>query len=460
MDEARAGEDALARVCARPGMKPLLRFAAPTMGMMLFLGLYTVCDAVFVARFAGTDALAALNIVCPVVQLTVGLGTMLAAGGGALVARRMGAGETRRAARDFTLLSAASAAAGALLAGAGAACADALLRGLGADEALLPYGRAYLLPLLFFTPASLLQVLFAAFFVTAGRPGLGMLLGAGAGIVNLLLDFVFMGPLEMGVRGAALATGLGYTVPAAGGVWFFAARKTGLRFCAPPADGRVLAQSCANGLSEMIGQSASAVTTFLFNRVMLRLLGGDGVAAVTILLGAQFLLHTLYIGFSMGVAPVVSYLHGKRDGARLRRVFSVCLRVLLAASAAVFALAAGFGSPLARVFAPPDAPVYAIARHGFSIFAWSFLFSGWNIFASAALTALSDGRASALLSSLRSLVLLPLLLLVLPPRLGAAGVWLAVPAAELGALLAAMALAYRRGGRVWAWGTERAARDE
>lgn len=424
--------------------KSLLKFAFPTILMMILMGLYTIVDTVFVSRLVSTDALSALNIVCPVINLIVGLGTMLATGGGAIVARKMGAGEAERASQDFTLLIAAGALLGGLIAVPGTAFIDRIIRGLGASGRLFPYCREYLLILLFFTPASIAQVLFQNLIVTAGRPGFGMLLGAGAGAANILFDYIFMGPMQMGIKGAALGTGIGYLIPTAAGVWFFSTGRGSLHFKRPAMEWSVLAESCTNGCSEMVSQAAAAVTTFFFNQIMMRLAGEDGVAAVTIMIYTQFLLTAFYIGFSMGVAPVISYKDGKQDRFQLKKVVSICLRFVILSSVVIFGASLAFGASLTGVFSEKGTHVYELARNGFLIFPFSFLFSGFNIFASAAFTALSNGRLSAIISFLRTFGLLLLLLLTLPALLGVTGVWLAVPAAEFLTMLVSLSFVLNR----------------
>jgi len=424
-------------------MGSLLKFALPTMLTMIFMGIYTVVDTVFVARFVNTDALSALNIVCPVINLIVGFGTMLAAGGSAIVARKMGAGEHRRASKDFTLIVSAGAAAGVGIMVFGILFIDGIIRGLGASDILFPYCKEYLTVLLLFTPANILQVLFQNLIVTAGRPGVGMCLGVGAGIANIFLDYVFIVLFHMGIGGAALGTGIGYTIPAAAGVFFFSIEKNGLHFERPVMDMLVLAESCANGASEMVSQAATAVTTFLFNRTMMKLLGETGVEAITIIIYTQFLLTALYIGFSMGAAPVISYNYGKQDHRRLKKVFFLCMRFILFMSAVIFGLSLLFGPSLAGIFSERGTAVYETARDGFTVFPFSFLFCGINIFASAAFTALSDGKRSAIISFLRTFGLIIFFLLTLPQLFGVTGVWIAVPAAECVTMGVALAFLYR-----------------
>lgn len=419
-------------------IKSLLKFAFPTILMMIFMGLYTVIDTIFVARFIDTNALSALNIVCPVINLIVGLGTMLATGGSAIIARKMGAGKHTRASQDFTLIVGVGVLLGILITILGTVFIDQLIFGLGASSILFSYCREYLFILLLFTPVSILQVLFQNLIVTAGHPEIGMVLGVSAGVANIFLDYVFMVSLQMGIKGAALGTGIGYMIPAIIGLLFFSTRKGNLYFKKPVIDLFILAESCMNGFSEMISQMATAVTTFLFNRIMMRLLGENGVAAITIVIYTQFLLSALYIGFSMGVAPIISYNYGKQDEKQLKNVFSISMRFILFISISVFAIAFIFGSPLVCIFSEKGTSVYEIARKGFLIFPFSFLFSGLNIFTSATLTALSNGKLSAILSFLRTFGLITVLLLILPNLFGVMGVWFAVPIAELLTMIVAL----------------------
>ena len=389
----------------------LLRFAFPTIVMMIFMGLYTIVDTIFVAQFVNTDALSSINIVCPIINITVGLGTMIATGGNAIVSRKMGAGENQEAKEDFTLLILTGAVIGFLILLGGTIWIDKIVYALGASDLLFPYCKDYLMVLFLFIPANILQTLFSNLFVTAGKPGLGFGLSVLAGVANIILDYIFIVPCGLGIQGAALGTGFGYLIPTVAGLAYFARSKGTLSFTRPKLKLAVIGESCFNGSSEMVGQLATAVTTFLFNRTMMNLLGEDGVAAITIIIYSQFLLNTLYIGYSMGIAPIIGFNYGNRNEVQQKKVFSISMRFIAAASVLIFA-------------------VYQIAANGFTIFSYSFLFCGLNNFTSAMFTALSNGKVSAVLSFLRTFGLLAGGILLLPRIWGITGVWLAVPVAE------------------------------
>lgn len=410
-------------------MLSLLQFTFPTIIMMIFMGLYTIGDTIIISRFVSTDALSALNIVTPVINVIVGIGAMLAAGGSAIAARKMGEGN--RASQDFTLIVLAGFIIGTITAVLGSLFIDKIIWGLGASELLFPYCKQYLLILLFFTPASIIQILFQNLIVTAGKPGFGMVLSVSAGIMNVLLDYIFVNYMKMGISGSALGTGIGYLIPTVAGIVFFARTKGILHFQKPIVDFRIILESCSNGFSEMVSQISAAVTTFLFNITMMKLIGEDGVAAITIMIYTQFMLTTLYIGFSMGAAPIISYNFGSKDHERLRKIFRICLLFICIVSLIIFAVSMLFGHHSVGIFSSEGTAVYKISRQGFLIFPISFLFCGFNIFASATFTALSNGKASAIISTLRTFVFISAALLILPQFFHVTGVWAAVPLAEL-----------------------------
>lgn len=408
----------------------LLRFAAPTIFMMLFMGLYTIVDILFVSRFVGSDALSAINIVCPITNLIVGLGTMLAAGGNAILSRKMGAGKHQEAKEDFTLLILSGALIGVLLLVLGTLCMTPLLHLLGASPRLMPYAQDYLFFILLFAPANMLQTLFASLFITAGKPNLGACLSVAAGITNIILDYLFIVICDLGIRGAALGTGMGMLLPSLGGIIVFSHKKGILHFTKPVLRLSVLTESCFNGASELVSQCAAAVTTLLFNLTMMRLIGEDGVAAITIIIYSQFMLQTLFIGYGMGIAPIIGYNHGSKNHPMQRRIMRTSLVLIGLASLLLFALSRWHTTKLIACFATPDTTVFTLATQGFTLFTWSVLFCGTNIFTSAALTALSNGRLSATLSFLRTFGLLAPLILALPNIANTTGLWLAIPLAE------------------------------
>ncbi len=409
----------------------LLRFALPSIIMMMFLSLYTIVDGFFVSRFVGTDALSSVNITYPFSSISIALGVMFATGGSAVTAIRMGEKRMEEANKAFSLIVFFCFILSILIAIPALLWMEPLVKVLGAEGELIPLGVKYLTVLVWFSPVSILQILFQTFFVTAGKPMIGLSLTIAAGIANMILDYVFLGIVGMGIEGAAYATAIGYCIPAVGGIFFFIRNKAGLCFVKPKWNKMVLAQSSLNGSSEMVTNLSVSVTTFLFNVLTMKYFGPDGVAAITVLLYCQFLMTSLFMGFSMGVAPVISYHYGATNEFYLRKLKKICWSFVIASSFLVFAVSLSCAEWIAALFSSPDSGAYLLICRGMRIFSFSFLFAGVNIFASAMFTALSDGKTSALISFSRTFFFIILGFVLMIWLFHADGIWLSIPFAEL-----------------------------
>lgn len=408
----------------------LLQFALPSMIMMIFMSLYTIVDGIFVSRLVGSGAMSAVNMVYPVASIMMAAGIMLATGGSAIVAKEMGGGEAENAREDFTFLVVTGLVIAVIFLVAGSVFAEPFSYLLGANENLIGYCTEYLKIIMYFAPAGMLQMLFQAFFVTAGKPNLGLAVIVLAGITNAVLDYVFMGPMAMGIAGAAVATGLGQSIPAVVGMIYFLFGKGELHFTKFRPDWKKLLLASTNGASEMVTNISNAVITYLFNIILMKMAGEDGVAAISIILYAQFLFNSLYMGFAMGTAPVVSFNYGAGKKEELKKVTKICRNFVLLSSAVVTVLSFLFCDTVTAVFVDRGTRVFEMTAAGYMIFSISYLFSGYNIYTSSWFTAISDGKTSAIVSFTRTFGCIVVALLTLPRLFGLNGVWLAIPVAE------------------------------
>lgn len=422
----------------------LLGFAFPSIIMMVFMSLYTIVDGMFVSRLVGSDALSSVNIVYPVLSVVIAVGVMLATGGSAVVSKLLGEGKKEEAYRSFTMITVVGVVVSLILLAVTLVAAEPISYLLGADETLIYHCKLYLIVMMLFAPACVLQSLYQCFFVTAGRPQLGLWLIVIGGVANIVFDYLFMAVFHMGVAGAALATGIGQSIPAIfGTVFFFVVRKE-LYFTRFKMQWKMLLQTCANGSSEMVTQLSNAVITALFNLILMRMAGSDGVAAITIILYGQFLFSSLYLGFTIGVGPIFGFSFGAKNFVRLKKLHGICGR-LVAVSGIGIALLSWLGAPyIVGAFVGADTGAYALAVKGFALFSLSYLFCGVNIYFSGIFTAVSDGKNSAIISFMRTFVFIVAALLILPAVIGINGVWLAVPAAEFVTVFLALRLGKRK----------------
>ena len=414
----------------------LIKFTAPTIGMMVIMAFYTMVDGIFVARLVNTDALSAVNIVYPLISFMVGISVMLATGSSAIVGKEMGEKQIERAREHFSMI---------VYVGivVSVACAviilifiDPILRFLGTTDLLYDYCYVYALILTLFIPVEMLQILFQFFFVTAGKPTLGLAATIMGGIANVVLDYVFIVPMGMGVAGAALATGVGFSIPAIIGLFYFMFNRKGTIYLTKARlEIKTLGKICLNGSSEMVVNLAISVTTILYNLIMMKALGEDGVAAITIVLYAEYLLNAVFLGYSSGVAPLFSYNFGEQNVDALKKLLKKSQIFILVASIGIAVIARALAEPIVMIFAKSGTNVYDIAIDGFYIFGIGFLFMGSNIFASALFTSLSNGKVSALISFLRTFILLSAMIVLLPTLFGIEAIWAAVPVAEAMALI-------------------------
>lgn len=410
----------------------LILFALPTILSSIFSNLYSTVDGIFVARWINTDALSAINITLPLTYVASALGMMFGSGGNALVARKIGEGKLREAREDFSLLMAVAFVFSVVLTILSFLFLDPLCRFLGSDEALLPYCREYMIPVLISLPFSVFGMVFHLSFITVGKASLGALLSVMGGIANIVLDWLFIAVFHWGLTGAAVATSIGYAIPSVvGTIWFFTNRNQALYVVRPKWNGKTLIDSCVNGSSEMVGVMAFSVITILFNRILMELGGSDGVAALTIIWYAQGLFGGLFRGYINGISSVVSYNLGRGDRKRLSRLFRISIGVLGAVSLIATALSYLLGGAVVDFFAKGNEHVAAVALHGFRIVATSFVMLAYNTFSSGWFTALNDGKTSAILSFCRTMIFLVLPVLVLPRLFDIDGVWLSLTVGEI-----------------------------
>ena len=425
--------------------KSLLVFALPTIVMMVFMSLYTMVDGIFVANFVSADALAGLNLVIPALNILASLAVLISTGGSVVISRKLGEGKDKEAHEDFSFIVLLTILFGAAVMILGILFADPLLRLLGTTDLLYPVAFDYYSILVLFTIPCLLQVQFQYFFVTAGAPSLGLGCVVAGGISNIILDYVFIVLCHMDIRGAALATGIGYSIPAVVGLLWFSINRNGmLHFTVPRPRLSTLRSSVINGFGSMIINVAGGVVTWLFNRTIVIYLHEIGISAATIVLYARFMLNSVLSGYSSGVAPVISFNYGRKDFDQVRFLFRTSLKAVLAGSAIVCLASVFLRDAIVALFASGEPELAELARRGIFLFAFSYLFSGVNTFSATLFSALNNGKISAAMAVLNTFVFLMGAMLILPRLgLGADGVWLAVPAAEFMSLIVSVTLLRR-----------------
>ena len=399
--------------------------------MMVFSSIYGVVDGIFVSSFVGKTEFAAVNLIMPIFMIIGALGFMMGAGGTAIVAKTLGEGDNERANKYFTLFVIVTAIVGAVMAALGVIFLRPLSIFLGADgdllEACVRYGRIVVAAMPFF----MLQNLFQSFFIVAEKPKLGLAVTVGAGVTNMVMDALLVAVIPFGLEGAAFATSLSQAVGGIVPLVYFSRKNTSLlRFAKTKFYGRALLRAATNGSSELMSNVSSSVVTMLYNMQLMNLVGEDGVAAYGAIMYIGFIFIAMLIGYAIGTAPIVGYHYGAKNTDELKSLFRKSTLINLAAGLIMTALAFFLARPLSMIFSSGSEFLLELTSHGFRIFAFSFIFSGFCIYGSSFFTALNNGLVSAIISFMRTLVFQMVLILILPLFWGVDGVWLSMLIAE------------------------------
>ena len=415
----------------------LLRFTLPSIVMMVFTSIYSVVDGFFISNFAGKTAFAALNLIWPFLMILGGMGFMIGTGGTALVSRYLGAGQKERARRYFSMLVEFTALLGLILTAIGLIFMEPIARFLGATEEMIPdcvlYGRIVIA----FNVAFMFQNVFQSFLIAAEKPRLGLAATVSAGVTNMVLDALLVGVFRWGLAGAALATGLSQTVGAVIPMVFFLNRENGsaLHFSFTPMEAQPLLQACGNGASELMSNISGSIAAMVYNFQLLKFLGEDGVSAYGVIMYVGFIFVAIFVGYSIGSAPIISFHFGAENREELKNMFRKSY-LLMAVWGIAMALAAYLlAGPLAKLFVGYDRELCELTTHAMGLHCLAFLFTGANIFTSSLFTALNDGTVSAAVSFARSMVLQIATVLLLPGLMGPDGLWLAALATDTCALV-------------------------
>ena len=414
----------------------LLRFTLPSIVMMIFTSVYGVVDGIFVSNFAGKVAFTAVNLIMPYLMVFGTLGFMLGTGGTALISMTLGMGDKKKANELFSMLTLVCVAGGAVLTVLSLIFLRPAAILLGAEGEILENAVLYGTIVQSALIAYILQFAFQSFCIAAEKPNLSLWMTVAAGVSNMVLDAIFVAVFRWGLVGAAVATAAAQILGAVIPLVYFARPNTSLlRFCRCSFDGKALLRACTNGSSELMSNVSMSLVSMLYNLQLLRYAGEDGIAAYGVIMYVNFIFIAVFIGFSIGTAPLIGFNHGADNRVELKGIFFKSLVILTVVSLAMTAGALLLSRPLAAVFVGYDAELMEMTVGGFRIYILSFLLCGFNIFGSSMFTALNNGLISALISFIRTLVCQIAAVLLLPLIFDLEGIWISVVAAELVALV-------------------------
>ncbi|WP_304509403.1 MATE family efflux transporter [Anaerotignum sp.] len=413
----------------------LLRFVISPILMMICTSLYSIVDGFFVSNFVGKTPFAAVNLIMPIAMGVGTIGFMIGTGGSAVISKTLGEGKHEQANQYFSMLIYIAVALSLVVSVIGFIFIKPISSSLGATGELLEnciiYGR-----IIFFSmTAFILQNIFQNFFITAEKPVLSLKISIMAGITNAVLDFLFMAVFHWGIAGAALATALGQLVGGIVPIIYFSKKNDSLlQLTKTKFYGKILLKTCTNGSSEMVTNLSSSFVSIIYNFQLMKIAGENGIAAYGIIMYVNFIFMAIFIGFSIGTAPIIGYHYGAANHDELKSLFRKSIKLIAVSGVVLTLLAEVFAAPLVKIFASYDIELFTMTCHGFRLYSIAFMLMGINVWGSAFFTALNNGIVSATISFLRTLVFQIIVILILPIFFGINGIWLAIVVSELLAL--------------------------
>lgn len=427
-------------------VKDLLKFTAPSIAMMIFSSVYYIIDGLFVANFVGTTGLAAVNLIMPFIMILGTVGFMIGTGGTAIVAKTFGEKDPERANRYFSMFIYAALVLGIIFAVAGQFFIIPIATILGASGELLAMCHVYAAISLVSLPFFVLQYVFQEFFVAAGKPNVGFFVVFGAGIINIVLDALFIAGFGWGVAGAAIATAIGEFFGGIVPLVYFARKKASpLRLGKTSFNFRIFGKACVNGSSEMVTNIAMSLVGMLYNYQLMHMIGAEGVAAYGVIMYVVMVFSAIFMGYAMGSAPLMSIQYGAKNHTEMRSLWHKGMGIIGVSGIIMFVAAELLARPISAAFVGYDPALLDMTTHAFMIYSVAYLLMGFSIYGSSFFTALNNGLVSASISFLRTLVFETSAIIILPMIFGIDGIWAAIIVAEFAAVVVTLIFMFALG---------------
>ena len=425
--------------------RKMLLYSLPSIFETFATTSFQMVDGYFVSNLLGLSPYVAVGLISPVFFLLYALGFMFGEGASALIAQVLGEGDPKRGSALLSMTTVVMLIFGAVVGVIAALLMPTFARLVGATEDNIRYCVEYGRILVLFLPAFLVNSGYMSLWITAEKGWLGMVVSAINGLVNVVLDWLFMGPMKMGVEGAALATCLAALIAAVITIAYFGLpNRSTLRFTRFSfRDLRELIQICTNGASSMVDSVAGNLVALMMNSQLLRYLGEMGVAAMEVYQYVVEFFMAILFGIANTTITVAGYKYGEKDRKELDDLVKNNTVLTLLCGVALCVLFMVCAEPIARLFVGYDEATCAMAVHALRIMSLGCTVFGFNLFASSFFTGIGNGLISAIISFCGSLIAPMAMMFVIPAIFGGESIWFTTPAANLITAFVCVAALYK-----------------
>lgn len=411
--------------------KLIFKYGVPSILTMWIFSLYTIVDGIFIGKFLGAQSLAAVNIVMPYVNFSFAIGIMVAVGSSTMIAIQLGAGEDKKALKSYSTSIQLFIVFSSLLSLIGIIFPEKVVTLLGANDVILEEATTYLFYLSFFTLFYMLSYGFESFVRIEGSPNYSLLCILGGAIMNIVLDYFLIAILDMGIKGAAIATGTAQMTTALMLAYYMIFRAKKLKYSFTKFNPKTVLTILYNGSSEFLTEMATGVVIMAFNINIMNIIGNEGISAFSVISYISTLVTMTMIGFSQGLQPIISFNYGAQSRERVLKILKIGTITVFGLGIFFFFLVNLFSDTLVGVFIKDNPRLFLLTKEAVIYYSFTYILMGINIIISSYFTAVENAFISSILSVLRGLIFINILLLLLPGVLDTKGIWLSAPVNEL-----------------------------
>lgn len=425
--------------------KLFIKFTIPSIIGMIFVGIQGIIDGLFVGNVLGGNALASVNLVQPYMQIIMAAALIISVGAQSIIGINLGKGESEKAQNIFRTASILLILISILVTILGVFFSEKIALILGANEVLLEGSSTYIQIISYFTSFIAIMFLFEMVVRVIGKPNISLVSMIISVVLNIVLDYLLINKFNLGIKGAALATGISYTMAFLINMIPFVSKKTIINLYKGKFDKSVLFQMIYNGSSEGVSSISNAISMFLFNTALMKIAGENGIAAFSIINYIAQVGYMVLFGISDGIRPIISYNFGAENENRVNKTLKISIIVNIIIGAIIFIVMSTFSKQLIEIFLKDGKYVVEIASTGAKIYGIAFLFNGTNILISSYFTAIDDPKNSIIVAMSRGIVFILIGIVILPYIFGINGIWITIVFADIITILLCYRLLKNKG---------------
>ena len=411
-------------------IREFLKYAVPSALAMFVSSLYTIIDGIFVGQGVGDSALAAVNIVMPFTIMLFGIATMFAVGGGDLVSKNIGSNNKDKAIKIFRQVFKFL-----LILSIGISLifivfSTQIVKILGATNNLVPLASTYLKYYSLFCIPNLIGIALNSFVRNDGRPKLAMISTLSGAVTNIVLDYIFIFPLNFGIKGAAIATGLGQIVTISILIPHFIGNKGVLRFGNVRLEREIIKEFINIGFPSFFAEVSFSIIIFFMNLALVNYGGETYLSSFAIINYITTNIYMVLLGLSLGVQPLLSYNYGAKKSKKMLKYYSITMKASILINIIFISICFLFGKDMILIFTS-DTIIANIAYIGLNVTNIAFIMVGFNLISTVYYQSISMPKISNIFCAFRSVILLPISLFILAKLFKINGIWISLFVSEL-----------------------------